>query len=102
MCRTSTQMPTSPKRSLIPTQGNKAQRRSFVMGNAPGQNITLGIDPGTAIVGYAVVTARGDDLDMIVCNVFNTPAGIPLTQRLKHIYHCLSKVTTIYKLNETS
>jgi len=24
--------------------------------------IALGVDPGTAIVGYAVVSARGDDL----------------------------------------
>src|SRR5260370_3027194 len=81
---------------------HKAQRRNFVMGNAPGQRITLGIDPGTAIVGYAVVAARGDDLDMIACNVITTPAGMPLPQRLQHIYRWLGQVITIYHPNEAA
>ena len=34
-----------------------------------GARIALGIDPGTAIVGYAVVAARGDELNMIACDV---------------------------------
>src|SRR5713226_6856049 len=72
------------------------------MGNAPSQRITLGIDPGTAIVGYAVVAARGDDLDMIACNVITTPAGMPLAQRLQHIYRCLGEVITIYHPNEAA
>ncbi len=72
------------------------------MGNAPGQRITLGIDPGIAIVGYAVVAARGDDLDMIACNVITTPAGMPLAQRLQHIYRCLGEVITIYHPDEAA
>ncbi|HEY6409023.1 MAG TPA: crossover junction endodeoxyribonuclease RuvC, partial [Ktedonobacteraceae bacterium] len=48
--------------------------------------IVLGIDPGLAIVGYAVVAARGDDLNMIVCDVITTPVGMPLAERFQHIY----------------
>src|SRR5713101_1243470 len=37
--------------------------------------IIMGIDPGVAIVGYAVVEAQGDALRMIVCDVIRSPAG---------------------------
>ncbi len=56
------------------------------MGNIPAPRIALGIDPGTAIVGYAVVAAQGSELSMIACDVITTPAGMPLAQRLQHIY----------------
>jgi len=35
----------------------------------PTSRIILGIDSGVAIVGYAVVEARGDALRMIACDV---------------------------------
>lgn len=56
------------------------------MGNVPGMRITLGIDPGTAILGYAVVAARGDELSMLACDVITTPPHMPLAERLQHIY----------------
>ena len=41
---------------------------------SPSPRVALGIDPGTAIVGYAVVEARGNELNMIACDVItNTP-----------------------------
>src|SRR6266566_9666330 len=49
----------------------------------PTSRIILGIDPGVAIVGYAVVEARGDELRMIACDVIRTPAGLPLAPRLQ-------------------
>lgn len=54
--------------------------------------ITLGIDPGTAIVGYAVVAARGDDLTLLACDVLTTPAGMALPLRLQRIYRGLSEL----------
>lgn len=72
------------------------------MGNAPGPRIALGIDPGTAIVGYAVVAARGDELSMIVCDVITTPAGMPLAERLQHIYRGLDEIITTYHPNEAA
>lgn len=70
------------------------------MGNAPSSRIALGIDPGTAIVGYAVVAATGSELSMIACDVITTPVGMPFAQRLQHIYHCLSEIVATYHPQE--
>src|SRR5579875_3883873 len=57
------------------------QKSAGSPGQVPGgTRVTLGIDPGTAIVGYAVVEARGSALNMIACDVITTPAGMPLAR----------------------
>src|SRR5256885_9324871 len=65
-----------------------------------GARIALGIDPGTAIVGYAVVAARGDELNMIACDVITTHARMPLAERLQHIYQRLVEIIGIYHPQE--
>src|SRR5437773_5715632 len=67
-----------------------------------GARIALGIDPGTAIVGYAVVAARGDELNMIACDVITTPARMPLAERLQHIYQRLVEIIRIYSPQESA
>ncbi len=67
-----------------------------------GPRIALGIDPGTAIVGYAVVAARGDNLSMIACDVITTPAHMPLAERFQHIYQSLIEIIGIYHPNEAA
>ena len=67
-----------------------------------GPRIALGIDPGTAILGYAVVAARGSELSMIACDVITTPAGMPLAQRLQLIYEGLSKIVSTYRPHEAA
>jgi crossover junction endodeoxyribonuclease RuvC len=64
--------------------------------------VTIGIDPGTAIVGFAVVMARGSELSMLACDVITTPAGMPLAQRLQIIYEGLSKLIVLYKPHEAA
>lgn len=64
--------------------------------------IALGIDPGTAIVGYAVVMAKGSELTMLACDVITTPAKMPLAQRLQLIYEGLSGIVTTFKPNEAA
>jgi len=76
--------------------------RTKEMSNVPSPRIALGIDPGTAIVGYAVVAARGDELSMIVCDVITTPAGMPLAQRLQQIYQRLGEIIATYRPNEAA
>ena len=66
------------------------------------QRVVLGIDPGTAIVGYAVVAARGDELSMIACDVITTPAGMPLAERLQIIYQQLIEMIGIYHPQEAA
>ncbi len=64
--------------------------------------IALGIDPGTAIVGYAIVIAQGNTLKMQVCDVIRTPAGMPLAERLKIIYQNLSAIIETYHPQEAA
>lgn len=70
--------------------------------DARATRIALGIDPGTAIVGYAVVAARGSELSMIACDVITTPAGMPLPQRLQIIYKRLSEIIAAYQPHESA
>ncbi|HVB74078.1 MAG TPA: crossover junction endodeoxyribonuclease RuvC [Ktedonobacteraceae bacterium] len=74
------------------------ERRS----TTPATRIALGIDPGTAIVGYAVVAARGSELSMIACDVITTAASLPLPQRLQQIYTQLSEIIGMYHPNEAA
>ncbi len=64
--------------------------------------IALGIDPGTAIVGYAVVMAQGNQLKMLTCDVITTSSKMLLAQRLQCIYEGLSQVIATYKPNEAA
>ncbi len=64
--------------------------------------VALGIDPGTAIVGYAVVASRGGALSMIACDVITTPAGMALAQRLQQIYQRLTEIVEKYQPNEAA
>lgn len=67
-----------------------------------GPRVTLGIDPGTAIVGYAVIEAQGSTLRMLVCDVITTPARTPLSQRLQLIYKGLSEIIATYHPQEAA
>lgn len=64
--------------------------------------VVLGIDPGTAIVGYAVVAAQGSELSMVVCDVITTAAGTPLSQRLQVIYTRLREIVDTYHPHEAA
>lgn len=68
----------------------------------PQQRIALGVDPGTAIVGYAVVAASGSELSVITCNVITTPAGMPMAKRLQIIYTGLSEIVSTYQPQEAA
>jgi len=48
--------------------------------------VVLGIDPGTAITGYGVVTEEGHASRALAYGVIRTPANQPLPQRLVTIY----------------
>ena len=53
--------------------------------------IVLGIDPGTATTGYALVTqdAAGDE-KLLRFGTFQTPAGEPMPERLRTLYHAVT------------
>jgi len=48
---------------------------------------TLGIDPGTARLGYAVIEKRrGGALTLLVCGVVSTPPSLTMPERLLRIH----------------
>lgn len=52
----------------------------------------LGIDPGTAITGYAVVEEQEGHLRPITIGAIYTPSKMPLAQRLQRIYRELAAI----------
>jgi len=56
----------------------------------------LGIDPGTAITGYAVVEETTEGLQMITLGAITTPAKTPLPLRLQTIYSELREIVAEY------
>jgi crossover junction endodeoxyribonuclease RuvC len=68
----------------------------------PGTRVALGIDPGTAIVGYAIVMAQGSELSLLACDVIRTPAKRPLAERLVSIYKELTTIIARHKPQEAA
>jgi len=53
--------------------------------------LALGIDPGTATVGYGLVRELNDgSLQAVKYGVITTPAGVPMAERLQTIYEELT------------
>lgn len=60
--------------------------------------LALGIDPGTATVGYGLVRELDDgSLQAIDYGVIKTPPSLPMSERLKMIY---DQVTTLVKRHQ--
>jgi crossover junction endodeoxyribonuclease RuvC len=60
--------------------------------------ISLGIDPGTATVGYGLVKEHNDgSLQAIAHGVISTPPALPMWDRLKLIYDGISTLITRYQ-----
>ncbi len=52
----------------------------------------IGIDPGTARLGYAVVESRGRALTLVECGCVTTPPALPMEQRLLQIHEATLEV----------
>lgn len=58
--------------------------------------VVVGIDPGTATTGYGLVQDTPDGITAVAFGVITTPAGMPLEQRLLHIYLELKKMMSLH------
>lgn len=58
--------------------------------------LVLGVDPGTAITGYALVRQE-DELSLVDCGAIMTPAGTPLPDRLLVIHTTLATLIERYR-----
>src|SRR5689334_4690222 len=47
---------------------------------------TIGIDPGTAIMGWGVVDEQSSALSLVACGALTTPAGMAAPDRLVLLY----------------
>jgi len=55
--------------------------------NESGGRVFLGVDPGTASTGFGVISLAGNRLRALEFGVVQTAAGVPLEERLEHIFH---------------
>ena len=68
----------------------------------PDRRVVLGIDPGTAITGYGVVSQNGDMLCLLDCGAIQTPAGMPLAQRLQALHSSLAQLLDRWRPTEAA
>lgn len=54
--------------------------------------VTLGIDPGTATMGYGLVRETPQGLSLVDFGVLTTPASMPLPRRLQALYQGLLEI----------
>lgn len=57
----------------------------------------IGIDPGYAITGFAVVDYNGNHFDLVKSGAIETKAGVPLPVRLTKIYDDMQLLVNEYK-----
>ena len=62
----------------------------------------LGIDPGTAIVGWGVIDVSGDDVDVVAFGHIETPKEDADVVRLQAIAKDLEKIITTYTPDEAA
>ncbi len=58
--------------------------------------LILGIDPGTAIMGYGLIKKDGHHLLPLTYSCWRTPADMPMPQRLKLLYESLEMFLQTY------
>ncbi len=56
------------------------------------RRLALGIDPGTAIMGYGLVASADDQFELVSYGVITTPSHLPLAKRLQLLYQQLSSI----------
>ena len=62
--------------------------------------LVLGIDPGTAITGYGLVTEVDSQLQAVAYGVITTPSDWPMPQRLQKIYRDLTALIAEHQPTE--
>ncbi|MBR4748641.1 MAG: crossover junction endodeoxyribonuclease RuvC [Abditibacteriota bacterium] len=62
----------------------------------------LGIDPGTAIIGFGVIDSQGGKRIFVDCGVITTPKTKPTPDRLLDIYTDINTIISEYQPDETA
>lgn len=62
--------------------------------------IILGIDPGVATIGFGLIRAERGSNQLLQYGTINTPAGLPLSQRLLQISNDMEQLLETFKPDE--
>lgn len=62
----------------------------------------LGIDPGYAIMGYGIIDMKGNRFSVVDYGAITTDAGIPMPERLKHLYVSLMELISKFEPDEAA
>ncbi len=62
--------------------------------------VVLGVDPGTAITGYAVLRRTGSELAAATWGVVRTTAKQPAPERLQHIHQEIASLIARFDVTE--
>ena len=57
----------------------------------------LGLDPGFATTGFAILDVNGPEKKLITTGVIKTAAGLPFPKRLKELYEDMRAILIEYK-----
>jgi len=57
----------------------------------------LGIDPGIATIGFAVLDSQKNSHQLVNCGVINTPAHTSLSSRLEQIYDDMCQLIQLFR-----
>ena len=60
----------------------------------------MGIDPGTARLGCAVIEKSGSDLKLLACSALITSPKLPMHERLARLYDELTEAVRMYQPTE--
>ena len=66
------------------------------------ERLILGIDPGFGRMGYAVLAATGNGLNLIACDAIKTPVALSYPRRLQQIYEQLGEIIDQYRPAEAA
>jgi len=69
-------------------------------GTPPGGRRALGVDPGTARLGYALVDERHGKLALVTCGCIETSKTLPMPQRLLQLFTELSAIVRAHQPQE--
>lgn len=62
--------------------------------------VVLGVDPGTAITGYAVLRRTGSELEAVTWGVVRTTPKQPAPARLQHIHQEIASLIARFDVTE--
>jgi len=89
--------------AVVKVSGSKTTRAKAVNPTAstiptlPGDTIILGVDPGTVIMGYALLRCRGNQLSLVHMDVLKLSSKKDVYERLEMIHAAINEVIKQHK-----